>query len=36
MNRRRGDRPDLWALVGLLLLAATLALIIFPLSPSTP
>ncbi|WP_336214747.1 hypothetical protein [Nonomuraea sp. LPB2021202275-12-8] len=34
MNRRRGDRPDLWALVALLVLAVTVAIAILTTSPS--
>ncbi|MEV6154962.1 hypothetical protein AB0L53_31935 [Nonomuraea sp. NPDC052129] len=33
MNRRN-DRPDLWALVGLLLLAVTVAIVVLTSSPS--
>jgi hypothetical protein len=37
MNRRRGDRPDLWALVGLfLLLAVTTATVLLSSAPSHP
>ena len=37
MNRRPGDRPDLWALVGLLLLlAVTTATVLLSTSPSHP